>query len=77
MSFFKFWKIPVGDFALKVTVACVSSVLHRDFDRRFTAAAVIFAAGCVPSEMAAAAAESHAFSIPTDVASKTLQKFAE
>jgi catecholate siderophore receptor len=77
MPIFRFWKISVGDLVVKLTVACVSSLLHRDFDRRFTAAAFIFAAGCIPPAIAAAASKSHVFDLPADVASKTLQQFAE
>src|SRR6185295_13460117 len=77
MSLFRFWKNFVGDIVTKLTVACVSPLLRPDFDRRITAAAVLFSAGCIPSVAVAAAAESQVFNLPADVASKALQQFAE
>ena len=77
MSLFRIWKILVGDFAARLTVACVAPLIRPDFDRRMTAAAVLFSAGCIPSVVAAAAVELQVFDLPAGVASKTLQQFAE
>jgi hypothetical protein len=73
---FRFLKFFVGDFAARLTVACVAPLIRSDFDRRMTAAAVLFSAGCIPSAMAATA-ESHVFDLPAGVAAKTLPRFAE